>query len=294
MRHLAIATVCTADWFAGFIPLMVYSALRANPGAHILIWVCGKLPEYVKAAMKRIEAGYRIYEDQFKGFPMKVGTTNALRHVLPETEFAPWDIVFISDVDFIFVKQSKSIADYYGDLMDKMRLPCAGARGPKSWEGPEARIAEGTFCFKNPEWFNKTRGAREYYADLMREGQHDGIDNHPAGSYREYGEVMLHRICKMSGIETPEKENCYPNGERADAHYRQIHIGDFKFPRRIAKPGKMDRIMPTGNIVDYLELREESGWKKIVDLVRSNNEKISKLLQKLDIHIKTRLARPCR
>ena len=121
-------------------------------------------------------------------------------------------------------------------------------------------------------------------------GDHDMLDNIPSCSYRDYGEVMLYRICKVSGLSTPGHKDCYANGEKADPHYRQIHVGDFKFKKRPRSLNKMGRILPLQNIFDYLRLKDDTNWKRIVSLVTKNNKQIADLMNKVDVHVRKRMA----
>jgi len=303
MNRLCITTVSSADEFAGFIPLFVYSAAQAHPYADIKIWLCGKLTSYQRKALKLCgNAPYEIIEDAFPDWPQKESTCNALRHLVPMKKLKNCAYTFVSDLDFIFVKTHTPIDHYYGKIMERTGQPHAGARGPltkrrapqipsKEWDGIYTRIAEGTFCFKTKEWGEVTKGARGYYREVLKEGGPDSLDTIPSCSYRDYGEVMLYRIMKMSGLKTPEKKNCFIDGTTADPHFRMIHVGDFKFEKRRGRMGKMKRILPARNVSEFLELEKDSTWQEICSIVERHNKRVKYLMGKMRAHMRKREAK---
>jgi len=183
--------------------------------------------------------------------------------------------------------------------MDKIGLPIACARGPLKglfatrlpggWTNHRTRIAAGCLMLKIPEWFKMTRKARRYYRERIKDQHRDKYDRLPTCSYREFDEVMIYRICRMSKIRTPEWKNHFVHKVKMNAVYRDIHLGDFKFKGRYKNPNKMKRILRNRNVRNYLDLCEDQEWQKIVGYVSGKSDTIRKILRKLDKYVKERL-----
>jgi hypothetical protein len=301
--RLCIATVVSPDHFASYLPLMIYSALLVYPRAFVKAWVCGKVPDPIKKILDVLPTrNFQIYENAFADFPMRIWTCNALRHLLPEKELDGFGYVFISDADFVYVKTPKTLVEHYGSVIRSTTLPYAGARGPThtglkgkdflthGWTSKYIRVAEGTLMLKTPEWFDATRKAREYYYDIVKSDGHDKFDKIKPGSYREYGEVLLGRILRLSSIPMPSHKGRYCNEKKAEPYYRQIHLGDFKFKKRMNSMSKMIRILPNSNITEFAALEKMPTWKEISKRVCAYDKVVAEILHKARSHVIKRLA----
>ena len=295
MTKLAIATVVSSDEYQFYLPLFTFCAHRAYPYAAIKVFVCGKLDPDSRPFIHG-----KVYENMFEGYQEGESTYNAMRQLLPAKYFEGCDYLYSTDADFLMFKQKVSHMDYYAAVMDKIQQPIACARGPLrglaatrldgyGWTENRTRIAAGCIMQKIPEWFEATSVARKYYRHLVKHQRADRFDSVPACTYREFDEVMIYRICKMSDLRTPDRKDHFLNGEKMNAIYRDIHLGDFKFKKRYHNPSKMKRILRNRNVKNYLELQNVPEWQRITDYVSGKSGTIRRMLKKLDKYVSQRL-----
>lgn len=297
MKTACITTVCTDDRFQYYIPIFLYSAKRAYPNYPVLIYLRGRLDDCVRDAVRAIPyKGYRILENQFLDYPHRLSMCNALRFVLGEKDFPSCDVVYFTDIDFIITPHKPALADFYYDKMKEIGQPCLAARGPitgfhrpeicAEWNKEFTRIAAGVYGVMYPDYFKATKKAREKYRNILHQGASDEYDRHPAASYREYDEVMLYRILKDSGLKTPRHKYAYINKEKANSHYRSIHIGDFKtqFRKRFKSMSKMMRILSPANAKYFQDMDMDKSWKKISGAMCEKQKSIHKEIRRIRKH----------
>jgi hypothetical protein len=121
----------------------------------------------------------------------------------------------------------------------------------------------------------------------MKSERHDRYDTVVPASFREYDEVMLHRICRMSNIPSPQKRGCFVNGQKMSWLYRDIHLGDFKFSNRWRDMKRMRSRIVKENVNKYIELINDKCWQKIVRVCTAN-EDVDRVLRRLNKHIHKR------
>jgi len=126
------------------------------------------------------------------------------------------------------------------------------------------------------------------YLKYIKQDRHDKIDNHISCSYREYDEVMLYRIMRLSKLRTPAKRYHFENGQQFDMLYRDIHVGDFKFYQRRHNETKMRKFLHNDNIEKFLQLEKDSNWQTICERVSLFDPNIKKILSKLRKHVGAR------
>lgn len=295
MPKLAIATIVSGDEYQYYAPLFTYCAKRAYPDAKIKTFVCGKLDPDSRPFIKG-----KVYEDMFKDYKIGSSTYNALRQLIPAKYFEGCDYLYPTDADFLIFKQKVAHVDYYAEIMEKLRIPIACARGPlkgmkstrldpNGWTENRTRIAAGCLMLKIPEWFDLTRTARQYYRKLVKHQKRDKFDSLPACTYREFDEVMIYRICKLAGLRTPERKDHFIHGKKMNSIYRDIHLGDFKFKKRYHNPNKMKRILRNRNVKNYLNLQNDPEWNEVAEYVSGKSGTIRRLLKKLDKYVLERL-----
>lgn len=281
MKRLCITTVVSNDHYQEFIPAFVYTAKTAYPEAGVMIFVRGPILDNVQHVLitmreqKLCDPNWLIHSRQFAGFPDSPSLCNSLRHLVDPGHFYNYTHVYTTDIDFLIFPHEPTLLEYYDRIMKVTGLPYAAARGPyqkprrpevtkEGWVGNFARLASGFVMVRNPEWYNATVSVRKKYLELLRKGEHDQFDLHPAGSYREYDEVMLSRICRQSGLPISGWKNCFSNGHKFNALYRDIHLGDFKFTHRWQNQKKMGRRLMEDNMNVYFELDPDPAWQQII------------------------------
>lgn len=289
--RVVVSTVVSADYYAYYIPLFIYSLKRAYPDYGIKIFLRGKLNEDVQEALKLIEGDYDIYEDSFLTYPTRVSTCNTLRHLLPPKRFKDYDYLYITDIDFIFFPHDPTVGRYFQKRIQEGKQPYASFRGPLSrprrpeinhngWRGNFQRIADGTLMLKIPKWFDRIYVQRKKYKNLAKKSKHDNYDHYKPCSYREYNEVMLYRMVKNSGMKTPDKKNKFITGKPYNKLYRDIHLGDFKFERR-----KIRKYIHYKNVKAFKRLQKDPIWKKICEICE-RNKKIRQNMGRLRKYVK--------
>lgn len=300
MAKVCFSTVCSSNHYSYFIPTFLYSIKRAYPNVGVKVFVKGKLKDDVRECLdklrkdKLIDGDWEVKDDYFKKFPMRVSTCNSLRFLLPKDYFAGYDYVFIRDIDFIVLPHKVSHMGHFIKRMKSVSACMFGARGPyhfpsrpeingKGWAGKYSRVGGGLVILKSPEWFDKTKGAVKHYRTCLKSSTGDGIDKHVAGSYREYDEVMLYRICKKSHIGTPSKKGRGVDGKGVSNTYRDIHLGDF------AKWGfsKIKRKISVETVRQYMLLEKDPVWQMVKEAA-GKNKKVRVLLRRAKKHIRSR------
>lgn len=291
MSKICFTTVCSSNHYQYFIPVFVYSIKKAYPEAGVKVFLAGKLKDELRAIMtklrteKLINDDWEIFEDKYLDYPKRPSMYNAMRFLLKKENFSGYDYVLIKDIDFIVVPHEPTHLKYLSKRMKSVGACLLGTRGPynrprrphinrRGWKYEFTRIAGGTVLLKNPEWFDKTAQAVSDYRQYLKYGKSDGIDGHVAGSYREYDEVMLHRICKKCHIKTPKKKGLAADNKGISKIYRDIHLGDF-YKRKSWR--KIRGKIPKETVKQYRILEKDPVWQE-VKAVASSNPKVGKTL----------------
>lgn len=296
--RLCVSTVVSPNHYLWFIPFFSLSAKKAYPKCRVKIFVKGEVDPKIKENLSLFK-NPDIYENVFSGIPNRKSTCNALRHLVDPIYYRGFNLVYPTDVDFIILPHKRSHIEYYLRIMEKTHQPFAACGGPAKgfrkrpkgvtrWVGHYGRVAAGCSMY-NSRFFQVTKNARRYYLKVLKSGRHDKFDKLPAASYREYDEVMLQRIIRMSGLKVPIHKNLFLTGEKANAEYRDVHLGDFKFPARWRNKAKMRRILTNYSVKAARNLISQDDWKKMVSFVNENgDERVIKLYNNMLKHLKTR------
>lgn len=289
-----VASVCSADDYQYYLPTFIYTLKRAYPDYYVKIFLKGKLSDKCRKILKSLDnQNWSVIENFCINYPNRISVCNTLRHLLPPKEFKNFTHLYITDVDFlIFNHPAKSLGMYFVTKLQATGLPYASFKGPKyrprrvyinqnGWRGPYTRIADGQLMLKIPEWWEATAKARKKYNKIVKYGKYDEIDKHPSCSYREYNEIMLYRICRISGLKIPVKHKRFLDGTKMRLAYRDIHLGDFKFSRRNFKYGW---IAPE-NFVNFQELERENNWLDLLDAIGDSGY-VNKMIRKTRKYIR--------
>ncbi len=288
-----IVTVCSADSYQNFVPLFIYSALRAIPDVDVLVLLTGKKNDVVTRALEKlpVESGerWRVVEDQFLHIPAASYSVNCLRYLIPHEFLKPYRFAYITDIDFVMLPHKIDLFRYFRSIMhvnDDMPIASFGSavigfkrpkiHGPKGWTGRFKRIVGGTTMIDVSRWYNSTKAMRNLYTKIAIKRKADGIDKFRFGSYREYDEVMLARMCSRSGIKLPEKRNHFCGNIPYDYTYRDVHLGDLKFGQKKAVK-RFRRNVSRNNRKRFLRLWKDPVWCEIVAIC-SESDRIKKLL----------------
>ena len=292
MSKNCIVTVCSADSYQNFIPLFVFSALKACPDADVIVLLTGKVNDVVSRALAKIpqewEGRWQVLEDMFLDIPATEYSTNCMRFLIPHGILKNYRFAYITDVDFVILPHKISLFRYFIAIMDAEQMPIASFRsaikrfwrpkihGKAGWTGKYKRIVAGTTMIDVRAWYKATSAIRDKYMTCALKGKPDGLDKHPFASYREYDEVMLARMCSLSGIRTPEPRRTFVGGAVYNRAYRDIHLGDLKFGARIATR-RFSRNVTRPNRKRFLKLWKNTTWVEIVKIC-SESDRIKQLI----------------
>jgi len=248
----------------------------------VKIFVTGplKIAGFLKdmKALQMCNTHWEVIEE-FKDFPNRPSMCNSLRFVIPDKYLSGFDYVYITDIDFLVFKQEKSHLSYFKRVMRRSRqnhaIMRSALRSPKrpgidGWFNTFTRLVGGTVFVKN-SFFKDTKKARDCYREILRKGKHDSYDKFTPASYREYDEVMLYRILRDSNLPIPSDKYKFISDEKFNKLYRDIHLGDFKFPKRRTK-SKIRIRTKKANILAYRELDKDPVWQKIKEFCCKNKD----------------------
>lgn len=267
--------------------MFVYTTKKAYPDTDIKIFLRGELDKKLKPLVDN-----EVIENSFLSYPKSTYLNNALRHIISPKLLKDYDIVWITDIDFLIFKQKPSHFEYYYKIMKKNNLPYASFRSaiskpyrpnisPSGWRNEYTRIVSGTAAFIPKLWYAKTKEIIKQYKHNIKKNLHDNFDTHKPGSYREYDEVLFYRICKLAGLPIPTKRWEFPDGTKFKNKYRDIHLGDFKFKKRVKR--KLKKLICNKNLKQYVNLYKDEKWQEIIKAC-SKNKTIRDVRRRLDTY----------
>lgn len=263
-----VTTVVTADHFQHYIPIFVYTLKRAVPDVDILVHINGEIDSITKEALSACDLTGSVRFVQLDySHKAHVSTFNSLRFCA----FVDYEYAYITDIDFVFLPHEPSFDKYYKRKLERWGQPYWGMRGPK--KNKLKRIRGGVFLVTQ-EWWEKTKVIRNRMLDHIICGD--------IGKVREDDETMLWQICAKSGMKLPTKK-----GNKRKAKYREIHLGDFKFPTRWTNMSKMADKITKSNMFKWFQLQKEPTWLKVREICEQDEE-IKMILANVDTYMKTR------
>jgi len=255
-----LITTLASGWYKKLAPLFEYTARKYNPGCDVKVF-------------------YR--EDLFPDYPNNATAT--LRFLMPNKYFEGYDYVFITDVDFLFLKHSPSMVEYHLDVIKRTGLPYSAYRGRIKkgsrviWDGKFTRIAGG-HVFVSRKWLEQTAPIRAKILSKVR----DGVDR------RVRDEIVLYRIMRASGINTPALRRHLYDGVMFDKEYRNLHLGDFRdcfAKKRWSKKKRMRAWYFTDNSVKkYKKLCMDAKFLSLVTEARKD-EHIDEMFHNLNYYV---------
>jgi hypothetical protein len=146
--------------------------------------------------------------------------------------------------------------------------------GPDGWRGDFERVAGG-FVMVTPEWYERTRAARQKYMAQIEAGVFgDG--------WRELDEVLLARIIKDSGLEMPQSK-VFPS------NLRGVHLGDMKasMTHRWQNLVKMSGILTSANCLRFREMEADPVWQELLRVLAPDTE-LMQVLANVRTHLAAR------
>lgn len=140
-KNLCFSRIVFGD-YARYIPLYIYSALKAYPGANIVIFL-EKLPDstIMEAVdlLRKENSGDIIIDVVFlssvqhlQNTKINGGGFRIARWLIPEKYFIDYQYVLISDVDIFFLKENPDIITFHIDKIKHTGLPFSNSIRPNS------------------------------------------------------------------------------------------------------------------------------------------------------------------
>jgi len=127
----AVVTLVT-DWYHDYVPLFIYSVLKAYPTHWVVILSTGKVSLSVREQLDSLQqrgfGNFTVHENLFSGCPHIVGegvVPYYLRWLIPYDLLARWDFAFICDVDLVMLAETPSMVYQRRLIMDGIHLPFA-------------------------------------------------------------------------------------------------------------------------------------------------------------------------
>lgn len=269
---VCLTTIVTDNYFQLYLPLFIYTIRKEYPEYDIKTFIKGEMSELNKKVFEKFNLPKPI--SIFQKIPEIKSTINSLRFLIPQKHFMGYDYIIFLDADLLIYRTVPTLLDWHLERMEKIGSCYAGHHGPwkkryrpevskSGWRGKFERVSGGFFMVTQ-KWFEKTRHARKHYLDLAKAGN--------LGGYREYDEVMLGNILKISNMRMP------PMGFKR--LLRGVHLGDFKpaMKARYKSRNKMKIKVAVKHAKKFLEYNNDEKWVKLCEMV--NEEKyISNILK---------------
>lgn len=266
--NFCVSTVVTADHFQHYIPIFVYTLNRAVPDVDIVIHINGVLDEFTLGALSvcNLIGKAKFVKLSYSGKVCK-STFNSLRFCIA----VDYDYTFLTDIDFIFMPHEPSFDKYYIKKLANWGQSYWGMRGPK--KNGLKRIRGGAFLATR-KWWDDTKDVRE---EMMRK-----IMTGEIGKVREDDETMLWQICAKSNLVLPTKK-----GNKRRSKYREVHIGDFKFPNRWTNMRKMGEKITKANMYKWYLLQKDAMWLEVRKICE-RDANVKKMLKNIDTYMAKR------
>lgn len=305
MSKVLIATTASDDEFQYYVPMFIYTCKRAYPAYDVKVFCVGELRQPIRAILNKMRKlkwchdEWEVLENQFQEVrKFRPATVSSMRWILPDEIVSRYDYMYLTDADFLIFGHNPTLKAHMVGIMDSTNQCYAGARSamyrPKrkaynggAWKRKYKRMIGGRFFVRVKDWLRKTEKAREHYRNVVVTDTHDKFDSHPFGAYREYDEVMLYRICRMSNIPTPRLPGKTLAGRGLGNLYRDIHLGDFKFSKRAHSHKKMLHRLKEENCVAFNRLEKDPNWQEIVAVCQASGT-IREELRRLRKHVESR------
>lgn len=253
---LCISTVVDSKYMA-YLPLFVWCCRKVYPSYTIKLFLRDECPYKVKGAE---------LVQSFKDFPRFTYNSIALRFVVPPTEYAGFDYVYVTDIDIMIMPERISIEDFHKGEMVASGLNYSNSlRNVHHYCGAQSLSG---LHFASKRWFVDTEKERFKYYNLLKEGV--------VGLYREYDGLMLYRMIENSGLRLPGKYNL-------KKRHHGIHLGNFRLFD--SKEKWADRI-PVEYRNYWREWCSDPEFKEILKVCRNDNEMLDKQVEMLNDFIR--------
>jgi hypothetical protein len=273
-----IKTFVSADWYQHFIPILLYSIGRYQPGVSAHTYLCGEPDAITVKALDLLGRRHSVLSLGAMPFKLKPRRYlyNCLRFI---AEFETTIPVLMVDVDFILF--DRDLVPWHARRMRELKTCFAAHHGPykrplrpqiapHGWHKEFERVSGG-FAYFTPEWYQRTREARAQLATWPL-----------LGEFRESDEVALCRILKASKLPVPLSKYFPPA-------LRGIHLGDFRpdMKHRWTNMAKMTSKLTDDNCRQFLEMEKDQVWRSLCAVVEQDSA-IRQILSNVRQHIRMR------
>ncbi len=131
MKKMCVVTYVFGKKYQSFIPLYIYSVLRAYPEYDVFIYTDSKLDEICKKQLKTIKHMGRFYIRDIDNLNCKItnkalknlNISKAMRWFLWEEEFFSYEAIYCGDIDIFVCKEEAGIFEQHMKHCDSLGLP---------------------------------------------------------------------------------------------------------------------------------------------------------------------------
>ena len=256
----SIFTVCTAD-YAWHLPLWAWSAKKLWPDVQLVVAIVGSggSPVLIHDYLETIDVDVGI---EHRGYPQLPAMSACLRfiynyiHKVDEVLITDADVVFLHEGLWRYIENKMMTLGCYGAFTGAKKKPRRPEIAPNGWVGDMRRLT-GAFVLVTPEWYEKTRTAREEWSDRLMRGVW--------GTFRDADEVMLTRILAQSGLPLPDET---PFAKVM----RSLHVGDFRpnMEHRWGNPKRIQRWFPEESVKALETLVKDKEFQYVLGIARTN------------------------
>jgi hypothetical protein len=233
-KDLCITTYVFGNKYQQFIPLYLYSIMRAYPEYEAIVFIDDKLDENVKRQINTLEAGrtFRIVEGCQDRFGRLSGQPAAsVRWILYDKQFEDYESIYIGDIDFFICQESLPLFEQHTTHCDVTGLFYSNAlRYPVNHESRDlrsiaARITRdlsvanlraimfppkntyrlsGLHFVRTKEYFDAVRHLLPKYKKLIQSTSMRRVYlKHHRGGFND--ECLLYDLVQEAGLGLPEK-----------------------------------------------------------------------------------------
>lgn len=261
---LCITTVVDKNYMA-YLPLFVYCVNKAYPEYHVKLFLRDKCDYNLNKWRLNCEL-VPLFED----YPRYEYMSIALRFAVDREHYKDFNSVYITDIDMMIMRESKTIEYFHEMERCKTQLCYSNSlRNAMHYAGSESLTG---LHYATTEWFERTNDITAFYRDLL----YDGI----LGTYREYDGVMLYRIADKSGCGLPGKY-------KLTNRHHGIHLGNFRLFGN--NKLKLDTRMPIDFRVKWLHHLGNRTFQDICETCRVDNDDLNNHLKNLELFCKGQL-----
>jgi len=284
-----VVTTFVHGWYVDYVPMFIYSVLKAYPDYFVKVFVQGEMSKHNKEALELISNNrFEVVEHFFDEYKQNEASKKPyyLRWLIPHNHLKEFTYAFICDVDLIMLREEPTLVEQR--ISNSHGLPYTNFMRAPHPNYP-SRIS-GWHFIEVEEYYEK---AEPIIQRVLNDSSFD-ISNPPSYSYdngtgeRQWGqEALLHSIIDAAfGIDEriDERRNSYP-------YHHGLHLGPFRgrLPQRMRSNDSQAKQHIGRNSIywertsDILSVIKDKDFQKITAEIKE--DKVKNVLNNLKQHV---------